>query len=154
PFTSSGSMDTLVERIANATMEQTNSKGKRIAPKIKGVADVSDHSGKDGLDITIKLKRGVDPDKLTKELIAKTPLETTLKFDFSALNNRRLKRYGLKAYFKDYLAFQHETITNEFTLDKQELERRLEIIKGLLILQQFIDEVIASAKNSNGKKEL
>lgn len=154
PFTSSGSMDTLVERIANATMEQTSSSGKRIAPKIKGVADVSDHSGRDGLDITIKLKRGVDPDTLTKELFAKTPLETTLKFDFSALNNRRLKRYGLKAYFKEYLAFQHETITKEFTLDKQELERRLEVIKGLLILQQFIDEVVASAKNSNGKGEL
>ena len=154
PFTSSGSMDTLVERIANATMEYTNSKGKRVAPKIKGVVSVSDHSGKDGLDITIKLKRGVDPDALTKELFAKTPLETTLKFDFSALNNRRLKRYGLKTYFKEYLAFQHETLANEFALDKQELERRLEVIKGLLILQQFIDEVIASAKNSNGKREL
>lgn len=154
PFTSSGSMDNLVEKIANATMEQTSSNGKRIPPKIKGVTDVKDHSGKDGLDITIKLKRGVDPDSLMKELFAKTPLETTLKFDFSALNNRRLKRYGLKGYFKDYLAFQHETVTNEFALEKEELNNRMEVIKGLLILQQVIDEVIASAKNSNGKKEL
>lgn len=154
PFTASGSMDNLVEKIANATLEQTNSKGKRIPPKIKGVNDVKDHSGKDGLDITIKLKRGIDPDAITKELFAKTPLETTLKFDFSALNNRRLKRYGLKSYFKDYLAFQHETVTNEFTLEKQDLENRLEIIKGLLILQKVIDEVVSSARNSNGKKEL
>lgn len=154
PFTASGAMDNLVEKIANATMEQTNNKGKRIPPKIKGVTDVKDHSGKDGLDITIKLKRGVDPDALTKELFAKTPLETTLKFDFSALNNRRLKRYGLKGYFKDYLAFQHETVANEFALEKEDLNNRMEVIKGLLILQQVIDEMIASAKNSNGKKEL
>lgn len=154
PFTASGSMDNLVEKIANASMEQTSSNGKRIPPKIKGVTDVKDHSGKDGLDITIKLKRGIDPDSLIKELYAKTPLETTLKFDFSALNSRRLKRYGLKGYFKEYLAFQHETVTNEFTLDREDLNNRMEVIKGLLILQQVIDEVIASAKNSNGKKEL
>ena len=154
PFTSSGSMDNLVDKIANATTERSDAKGKRIPPSIKGVNDVKDHSGKDGLDITIKLKRGVDPDAITKELFAKTPLETTLKFDFSALNNRRLKRYGLKSYFKDYLAFQHTTITNEFTLEKQALETRLEIIRGLLILQQVIDEVVSSAKHSNGRKEL
>lgn len=154
PFTASGSMDTLVERIVQATTETTDSKGKRIPPKIVGVNEVKDHSGKDGLDITIKLKRGVDPEAITKEIFAKTPLETTLKFDFSALNNRRLKRYGLKSYFKDYLAFQHVTLINEFTLEKQALDTRLEIIRGLLILQQVIDEVVSSAKQSNGKKEL
>ena len=153
PFTASGSMDTLVIEIANASIETTDKKGRKKAPKILGITSVLDHSGKDGIDITIQLRRGVDPDAMVRELFAKTRLETTLKFDFSALNNRRLRRYGLRKYLSEYLAYQHEIIINEYTIRKQELELRMEIIKGLLIMQQFIDEVLSSAKNSNGKSE-
>lgn len=154
PFTSSGSMDNLVSEITVASMETTNSKGRKIPPKILGITDVKDHSGKDGIDITIKLKRDVNPDAMIKELYAKTRLETTLKYDFSALNEKRLRRYGLKQYFKEYLTFQHEILINEFTVQKKAMQKRIEIISGLLILQQFIDEIIASAKNANGKSEL
>lgn len=154
PFTASGSMDNLVFEIASATTESTDKKGKRRAPKIEGVTNVAQHSGKDGIDICIDLKKGVNPESMKLELFAKTKLETTLKYDFSALNNRKLHRYGLKKYLSEYLAFQHEIITNELQIQKQELEKRMEIIKGLLIMQQMIDEVLSSAKNSSGKSEL
>lgn len=154
PFTASGSMNNLVDEITLASMESVDKKGKRTAPKIAGIVDVKDHSGKNGIDITIMLKRGVDGNSMIKELYAKTRLETTLKFDFSALNRRKLKRYNLKSYFKEYLAFQHNIVINEYTNQKKQLETRLEIIKGLLILQTVIDEVISSARNANGKAEL
>ena len=153
PFTASGSMDTLVTEIANASIETTDKNGRKKAPKISGITRVLDHSGKDGIDITIQLRKGINPEVMKQELYAKTRLETTLKFDFSALNNRRLRRYSLKKYFSEYLAYQHEIIINEYTLRKKELESRMEIIKGLLIMQQLIDEVLSSAKNSNGKSE-
>lgn len=154
PFTAAGSMDKLVQEIALATSETTDKRGKKQAPKIAGVTEVVSHSGKDGIDITVSLKRGVDPDALMKTIFAKTRMETTLTYDFMALNNRRLKRYGLKDYFHDYLAFQNEIVINEFKMDKADLEHRMEIIRGLLILQTVIDEVVSSAKNANGKAEL
>lgn len=154
PFTAAGSMDTLVDEITTASMETTNKKGRKLPPKIKGITSVLDHSGKDGIDITIKLKRGIDPEAMQQELFAKTRLETTLKFDFSALNDHRLKRYSLLAYFKEYLAFQHQILINEYTTKKQELEKRFEVVSGLIKLQDVINEVVASAKNSNNKKEL
>lgn len=153
PFTASGAMETLVMEIANASIETTDKNGRKKAPKIAGITSVLNHSGKDGMDATIQIKKGINPDAMIKEIFAKTRMETTLKFDFSALNNRKLRRYGLRKYFSEYLAFQHEIIINESKLKKQELELRIEIIKGLLIMQKFIDEVLSSAKNSNGKSE-
>lgn len=154
PYNFAGSMNNLVDEIAQSTMDTINSKGKRVSPKIKGVLDVKDHSGKDGIDIQIKLAKGANADRLTNELFAKTRLETTFKFDMSALNNKQQKRYSLKDYFKEYTAFQDEVITNEYTMRYQDLSKRLEIIKGMLILQTVINEVVAEARLSNGKKEL
>ena len=154
PYNFAGSMNNLVDEIASSTMDTINSKGKRISPKIKGVLDVKDHSGKDGIDIQIKLAKGTDPKNLETELFAKTRLETTFKFDLSALNNKRQKRYSLKDYFKEYLSFQDEIIKNEFTIEANDLSNKLEIIKGMLILKTVINEVIAEAKICNGRQEL
>ena len=65
-----------------------------------------------------------------------------------------MKLYSLKQYFKEYLEHEHEIVCNEFQLEKEKKERRMEIIKGLLILQQVIDEVVMSAKLSQSKDEL
>ena len=154
PYVFSGSMNNLVTELTYASMESIDKKGKKQPPKISGIADVKDHSGKDGIDIFIKLKRGVDPVAMEKEILAQTRLETTVKFNMTALNDKRLKKYNLKQYFKEYLAFQHEILTNEYLMEQKRLNKRMEIIKGLLILNSVIDEVISSAKQSKNKREL
>ena len=154
PFTAAGAMNNLVDEITNASMESIGKNGKKVPPKIDGISSVADNSGKDGIDIAIKLKRGVDPDAMTRELFAKTKLETTLTFNFSALNDHTLHRYSLLTYFKQYLAFQHEILINEATTAKDENEKQLEIIYGMIRLQDVINEVVNSAKNANNKAEL
>ena len=154
PFNFAGSMNNLVDELAISCMGAPTKSGKRAEPKIKGVLDVKDHSGKDGIDITIKLRRGVDPERVKQELFAKTRLETNYKFDMSALNNRHQKRYNLKSYFKEYLAFQNTIINNEYAIKEKDLATRLEVIKGMLILRQMIDEVVACAKLAESKSNL
>lgn len=154
PFTFAGSMNNLVDELAIDCMGAPTKSGKRAEPKVKGVLDVKDHSGKDGIDITLKLRRGVDPDQVTQAIFAKTRMETNFKFDMSALNNRHQKRYNLKSYFKEYLAFQNEIITNEYKIQEQDLAKRLEILAAMIGIQNVIDEIVACARLSNGKKEL
>lgn len=154
PFNFSGSMNNLVDELAIDCLGAPTKSGRRAEPKIKGVLDVKDHSGKDGIDITLKLRRGVKPDLVMQQIFAKTRMETNFKFDMSALNNRHQKRYNLKSYFKEYLAFQNQIVANEFKIQAIDLERRLEILSAMLSLQSIIDEVISCAKLSNGKKEL
>lgn len=154
PFNFAGSMNNLVDELAIACLGAPTKSGKRSEPKIKGVLDVKDHSGKNGIDISIKLRRGVDPERVKQEIFAKSRMETNFKFDMSALNNRHQKRYNLKSYFKEYLAFQNKILINEYHLKAEEIAKRLEVIKGMLILRQVIDEVISCAKLSNSKQEL
>lgn len=154
PFTFAGSMNNLVDELAIDCMGALTKNGKRAEPKVKGILDVKDHSGKDGIDITLKLRRGVNPEQVEKAIFAKTRMETNYKFDMSALNNRHQKRYNLKSYFKEYLAFQNEIITNEYAIQEKDLAKRLEILSAMIGLQTVIDPIVACARLSNGKKEL
>lgn len=157
PFSASGSIDKLIENITNATLEtvkKVNGKDKKFPPKYPWAKDVENHSDINGIDIAITLKRGVNPDLAIQDLYAKTPFETTYQYQFNALNDQEMKLYSLKQYFKEYLEHEHEIVCNEFQLEKEKKERRMEIIKGLLILQQVIDEVVMSAKLSSNKDEL
>ena len=154
PFTFAGSMNNLVDELAIDCMGAPTKSGKRAEPKVKGVLDVKDHSGKDGIDITLKLRRGVDPEQVKQAIFAKTRMETNFKFDMSALNNRHQKRYNLKSYFKEYLAFQNEIITNEYKIQEKDLAKRLEILAAMIGIQSVIDPIVACARLSNGKKEL
>lgn len=154
PYNFSGSMNNLVDELVSACLGNLNAKGKKAEPKIQGVLSVADHSGKDGIDITIKLRKSADPDLIMQNLFAKTRLETTYKVDMTALNNRHEKRYSLKSYFKEYLAFQNYIINNEYKLQERTYSKRLEIISGLLKLRNIIDNVIKEAKNSTSKSNL
>lgn len=154
PFVFAGSMNNLVDELAIDCLGAPTKSGKRAEPKVKGVLDVKDHSGKDGIDITLKLRRGVDPDQVKQAIFAKTRMETNFKFDMSALNNRHQKRYNLKSYFKEYLAFQNEIIANEYKIQAKDLAKRLEILSAMIGLQNVIDPIVTCARLSNGKKEL
>lgn len=154
PFTFAGSMNNLVDELAIDCMGAPTKSGKRAEPKVKGVLDVKDHSGKDGIDITLKLRRGVNPEQVKQAIFAKTRMETNFKFDMSALNNRHQKRYNLKSYFKEYLAFQNEIITNEYKIQEKDLAKRLEILAAMIGIQSVIDPIVACARLSSGKKEL
>ncbi len=154
PYTFSGSMDNLVVELIAATSETVDAKKKRIPPKIQGIVSVNNYSGKDGIDICLNLQKGIDPNEMIKTLYAKTRLETSVKFMFNALNDRVLHRYSLRQYLAEYTDFQHEIVTNEHKLEQQDLENRLEIIKGHLIAAAYIDEIVDAAKHCNGRPQL
>lgn len=154
PYTFAGSMDNLVADLADATTEKLDGKKKKVPPKIAGVNAVNNYSGKAGIDICIELQKGVDPDEMLKTLYAETKLETTVKFNFNALNDRVLNTYSLKQYLAEYTEFQHEIVANEHKLEAKELQGQLEIIMGRIIASMYIDEIVDAVKNSTGKGQV
>lgn len=153
PYLFAGSMDNLVTELALATTEGTNGK-KKTPPKITGINAVNNYSGKNGIDICLELAKGVDPEVMKQTLFAKTRLETTVKFNFHALNEKTLHRYSLRQYLAEYTEFQHEIVTREHELEQEKLQERLEIIMGRIIASQYIDEIVDVVKNSNGAKQV
>lgn len=154
PHLFAGSMDKLVAELATATTETVDGKKKKVPPKITGINSVNNYSGKDGIDICLELQKGIDPEEMKKTLFAKTRLETGVKYIFNALNDRHLHQYSLRRYLKEYTEFQHEIVKNEHQLEKEELERRLEIIKGRIIAAMYIDEIVDGIKNAASKKQV
>lgn len=151
PFTKSGNVESLVREITLASMETVSKSNKKVPPKIKGISQVEDHSGKNGIDICISLDKEVNHEQIKMELFAKTKLEDTLTYSAVSLNEKQVSIYSLKKYLNEYLAYQYELIDNKYCYDKSKIEKRLEILKGLLILQKIIDEVVACAKLSSSK---
>ena len=154
PYLFAGAMDKLVMKLVVATSETMGKNKKKIPPSIEGVLSVDDYSGKDGIDIAITLRKGVDPEQILQTLYAKTPLETTVKFNFQALNDKRLHQYSLRQYLKEYTDFQHEIVSNEFTLEYEALSQQLEILTGRLIMSSMIDEIVDVVKHSNSRAEV
>lgn len=154
PYTKSGSVDKLIAEIALATMETTDKKGKKKPPKIAGVAEVENHSGKNGIDIKISLRANVEVKQIKQQLYAMTGLEDTMPVDFKALNEKVVARYTLKKYLREYVDYQEQLILKKYAVEKRRIEQRMEIVSGRIILQKVINEVIACAKVSKGRKHL
>lgn len=153
PFSFAGSMDNLVTELVNATTERMVGK-KKEPPKITGINAVSNYSGKDGIDICLELAKGIDPEEMKKLLYAKTRLETSVAFNFNALNDKQLHQYSLRRYLAEYTEFQHEIVTNEFLLEQSDLRAKLEIIMGHIIAAGFLDEIIDAVRHSNGRAQV
>lgn len=154
PANFAGSMDNLVANLVNATNETIGKKGIKVPPKVPGVADVTDCSGQGMISIMIKLKPNVDHKQLEQILYAKTSLETTVKFNFVGLNDGKLGFYSLKKYLREYVTFQHTILINEYIVEKEVLETRMEIIIGRIIATTMMDIIINLVQASSGKQEV
>lgn len=154
PFLFSGSVDTLVAELVKATTETVNSQKKKVPPKIEGVNSVNNYSDKNGIDICIELAKGVDGEAMKQTLLAETRLETTVKFQFYALNAKQLHHYSLRRYLAEYVDFQHEIVINEYKLRQEELNRRAEILMGHIIAASYIDEIVDVVKHAENRAQI
>ena len=154
PYLYAGSMDKLLALLVKDTNEVVDARKRKTPPKILGVKSVDDYSGKDGIDIAIALHKDADHEIVLQNLYAKTRLETTVKFMFRALNEKKLSSYSLRQYLAEYTEFQHEIVTNEHILEKAALDRQIEILEGRLIAITVIDEIVDVVKHSDGRSSV
>ena len=151
PFTMSGSIKKIVGELIDKSLD---SKDGKIKAKLPFITDVSDYSGKDGINIQIQMKRGTDPDFAINEIFKYSSLRSTMSFSFMGLNERQVKQYSLKDYFEEFLEFRLQILRNEHILKFKTIKERQEILEGYLKLQTDIDTIIALAKKSTSKKDL
>lgn len=153
PFLFSGSMNNLVSELVRATSESGTGRSKK-PPKIKGVKRIDDFSGKFGIDISIHLAKSVDEKRMMQVLLANTRLETTIKFNLRALNDKVADIYSLRQYLAEYTDFQHEIVAQEHKIEEVDLMRKIEILTGKLLASKLLDEIVDVVKHSSGKKEI
>ncbi len=138
------------------TMELKNKVAELVHNKtIEGISDY--HTDlKNGVKITITLKRDANPQVVLNNLYKHTQFQTNYGIIFLMLDNGVPKTLGLKEIISKYIDYQKEIIIRRTRFDLNKCEARVHILEGLKIALDNIDEVIKiikSSKNDDIAKE-
>ena len=114
---------------------------------IEGIADY--HSDlKDGIKITITLKRDANPQVVLNNLYKHTSFQISYGIILLMIDQGVPKTLGLKDIISKYIDFQKEVIVRRTKFDLEKAEARVHILQGLKIALDNIDEVIKIIKES------
>ena len=117
------------------------------------IADILDESDRQGLRATIKLKRDADPDRIVKLLMKHTDLQTNFGINMVVIADGKPRLMGLKEILRYYLDYQRTLIQRRTRFDLNAAKEREEILRGLLVAIQNIDEVITIIKKARNVTE-
>ena len=112
---------------------------------------------KNGLKITITLKKDANPQVVLNKLYKLTNFQTTFGIIFLMIDNDKTpKTLGLKDIISKYIDHQREVIIRRTKFDLKKAEERVHILEGLKIALDNIDAVIKlirAAKTDDEAKE-
>ena len=108
---------------------------------IEGISDY--HTDlKDGIKITISLKRDANPQVVLNNLYKHTAFQTNFGIIFLMLDNGTPKTLGLKEIIAKYIDYQKEVIIRRTQFELKKAEARVHILEGFKIALDNIDKVI------------
>ncbi len=103
---------------------------------------------KDGVKITITLKRDANAQVILNNLYKHTSFQVNYGIIFLMLDNGTPKTLGLKDIISKYIDHQKEVIIRRTRFDLAKDEKRVHILEGYKIAQDNIDEVVSIIKNA------
>ena len=117
--------------------------------KLKEIKNVEDSSGLSGLEIIITAKRGTDMELLSEKLYQDTPMETSYPSNMMVLNNDGLPELmGVWKIIDEWIVWRRSVIDRMLEHDTKIKKRNLEILYGLDIIKDDLDEVVEIIRKS------
>ena len=141
PFTVNKAL--LIEKIA----ELVNDK------KIEGIADIHDESDKQGLRISIDLKKDAVPQVVLNNLFANTAMQYSFNINNVCLVHGRPMTLGLKDLIKYFYEHRHEVVIRRTQFELKQAQARIHILNGYIIALDNIDPIIKLIKSSKDSSE-
>ena len=131
------------------TMELKNKVAELVRDKIiDGISDY--HTDlKNGVKITITLKRDANPQVVLNNLYKHTNFQISYGIIFLMIDNGTPRTLGLKDIISKYIDYQRSVIVRRTKFDLDKDEKRVHILEGLKIAQDNIDEVIQIIKTAD-----
>ena len=133
----------LIEKIAELVRDK----------KIDGITGITDESDREGMRISIDLRKDVNANVLLNQLYKHTQLQDTFGVIMLALVDNQPKVLSLLDMLTYYLKHQEDVVTRRTKYDLNKAEERAHILQGLLIALDNIDEVINIIRNSQNTQE-
>jgi DNA gyrase subunit A len=128
----------LIERIAELARER----------KIEGITDIKDESDREGMRITIDIRRDVSASVVLNNLYKLTLMQTSFGFNMLAIVGGTPKILSLKQILQYYLKHQEEVIRRRTEFDLKKAKARAHILEGLRIALDHIQAIIDIIRSS------
>jgi topoisomerase-4 subunit A len=126
-----------------------------LARKLPLLEDVRDESTEDIRLVLVPKSRTVDAAILMESLFKLTELESRISLNMNVLSRGRVPNVlSLKEALAEWLAHRREVLQRRSRHRLGEIERRLEILGGLLIAYLNIDEVIRIIREEDEPKQV
>jgi len=123
----------LIERIAELVTNK----------KIAMLDDIQDESAEDIRIVLEPKSRNVEPEMLMESLFRQTDLENRFSLNLNVLDHGRVpKVMNLREALQAFLNHRHDVLIRRSNFRKEQILRRLEILKGYIICFLNLDEVI------------
>ncbi len=144
PYQASGSK--IIEQIADQMM-------KKKIPMVIDLVDEGDHKEPIRLVITLKSNR-VNAEDVMNHLSASTDLQKSYRTNMNLISLKGGPRvFPLVDLLKEWLVFRKETVTRKLEHRLDQVNDRLHILEGLLIVYLDLDKVIKIIRESDEPKK-
>ncbi|MBQ7786895.1 MAG: DNA gyrase subunit A [Alistipes sp.] len=120
--------------------------------KIEGISYINDESDRNGMRITIFVKKDASANVVLNTLFKNTQLQTSFAVNNIALVNGRPMLLNLKDLVKHFVEHRHDVVVRRTRFDLKKAEERMHIVKGLIIAQDNIDEVVHIIRSSRNNE--
>ena len=128
----------LIEKIAELVKDK----------RVDGITDLADQSSREGMRISIGLRRDVNPNVVLNQLMKHTQLQDTFGVIMLALVGGEPRILNIHDMLYYYLQHQEEVVTRRTKYDLSKAQERAHILEGLLIALDHIDRVIEIIRGS------
>ena len=128
----------LIEKIAELVKDK----------RVDGITDLADQSSREGMRISIELRRDVNPNVVLNQLMKHTQMQDTFGVIMLALVDGEPRILNIHDMLYYYLQHQEEVVTRRTRYDLSKAQERAHILEGLLIALDHIDRVIEIIRGS------
>ncbi len=121
--------------------------------KLEGISDIREESDRDGMRVVIEVKKDANAQVVLNLLYKHTSLQVSDGIIMLALVDGTPKILNLKECLYYYLEHQKDVIVRRTKYDLNKTEERAHILRGLVIAQASINEVVEVCKNARDKTD-
>ncbi|TVQ98057.1 MAG: DNA topoisomerase, partial [Deltaproteobacteria bacterium] len=126
--------------------------------KLPLVVDIRDESTED-IRIVLELKRDADPEAAMAYLFRRTALQSRFSVNLTALvpvpgtDVPVPRRLDLREMLRYFLDFRREVVERRLRHDLSQLEKRIHLLRGFVLIFDALDEAIRIIRASSGKPD-
>lgn len=122
--------------------------------KITGIKDLNDDSDRNGLQITIDLKRDARPKVVLNKLFKYSDLQSTFSMNMVALNSEGTPQLmNVRQILIEYVKHRQVMVVRRSQNKLQQDRDRAHILEGLLIALANLDDVIQTIRDSKTQED-